>query len=522
MDSKQEKNKNATLKNVAVSSAQYKTIQRYGAAVKEHIKAYSGFDNETGEMLQKGLKQISNSTVNPEYKDSNIKQQAGFSAEVKTAARENAQKAIDGDNSTRTTRTDDMHKQSDGHGNTVGGKNEQLYDIAEIDSNGAYIEGSARQLKYVGGDAKSCTDKLLNKNFDKYRDADVPIEVPSDYYDDVVRNLTDKSDKLKKNIEKAESNGNFESANKHKAQLEKVDKTKRNLRKGKLTNKEAIEARVHPKLSTAKDIHKISHKAGIEGAKIGVAVGGGMAAIQNTVAVIKGDKIASEAVADIVIDTTKSAATGYATNYVGSAVKGAMQNAPNKYLQTLSKTNLPATIVVSAIEIGKTLTKLANGEIDGTECLVELGEKGTGMLAASAGATVGQTLIPIPVVGGLIGGMVGYALSSAYYNSLVSTLKNAKLAHEERARIEAECAESIKAIKEYRLQIELVICNYMRDDLTVFDTAFTEMETAYNTDNIDDFIKGANSITSQLGGVTNFENSKQLDSIMDSSSPIKL
>ena len=50
VDNKQEKNKNVTLENVAVSSAQYETVQRYGAAVKEHIKAYSGIDNETGEI----------------------------------------------------------------------------------------------------------------------------------------------------------------------------------------------------------------------------------------------------------------------------------------------------------------------------------------------------------------------------------------------------------------------------------------------------------------------------------------
>ncbi len=521
MEEKSNKDKNESVKNQGISGAQYENVQRHGSAVKEHISAYSGKDNEAGTRV-KGLKDISKSKVNPECKDSNIKQQAGYSAEVKTVARENAEKAVNGTQSKRTTRTDDMTKQSDGRGHTVGGKNEQLYDIAEVDKNGAYIEGSARQLKYVGSDPKTCTNKLLAKKFDKYRDADVPIEVPSDFYDDVQKELTERSEKLKNNIANAEKRGDMEKAQNQKEQLSRIEKTKSNLKKGKLTNKEAIEARVHPALSTAKDIHKLSHRAGVEGAKIGAAVGGGISVIQNTVAVIKGDKDASEALIDIVGDTSKATAFSYATGYVGAAVKGAMQNAPSKYLQALSKTNLPAVIVGTALDVGKTLTKFAGGEIDGTQCLEELGEKGSGMLASSMGAAVGQTLIPIPVVGGLIGGMVGYALSSMYYNSLLSALKGAEIAHQERLRIEAECFESISAIKEYRLQIEIIVNNYLQENQSVFDSAFSEMEIACNTADINKFIKGANKITMQAGGVPIFETRQELDDLMNSNAKIQI
>ena len=40
----------------------------------------------------KGLKQISDEKVNPDYEYQDIHQQAGFSAEVKDVARENAEK----------------------------------------------------------------------------------------------------------------------------------------------------------------------------------------------------------------------------------------------------------------------------------------------------------------------------------------------------------------------------------------------------------------------------------------------
>ena len=109
--------------------------------------------------------------MDPNNPEISIKQQAGFSAEVKTQARESAEKIIAGEEK-RITRTDDMTKQSDGRGHAIGGKNEQLYDIAEVDVNGIYVEGTGRQLKFVGGNAKECCQKLLDK---KYENTGMPV-----------------------------------------------------------------------------------------------------------------------------------------------------------------------------------------------------------------------------------------------------------------------------------------------------------------------------------------------------------
>jgi len=513
---KKDKKKDKAIVNAGLAGAQADTVQRFGSATSEHFKAYSGQDNEAKKALAKGLKQISESKINPQTADQNIKQQAGFSAEVKTVARENAEKHIAGGKAPKSTRTDDVAKQTTRSGQSVGGRNDQLFDIAEVDKNGIYIEGSGRQMKFVGGNPQECCTKLLEKKFDKYREADVPIEIPSDFYDEVNAELGKKIASVEKQIAKAEASGKTELAEKHREQLKRYEDTKKNLRKGKLTNDEAIEARLHPKLSTAKDVAKISHRAGIEAAQTGAAIGGGISFIQNSVAVIKGDKSAGEAAGAIVGDTAKAAGMSYVTAYTGALVKGAMQNAPSQYLQTLSKTNLPGTLVVTSLEIGKTLKKYADGDIDGTECLTELGEKGTGMLAASAGAVVGQALIPIPVVGGMVGSMVGYAMASAYYNGLVGALNDAKLAHEERLWIEAECKASIEAIRQYRIDIEITVNNYLRENIAVFSTAFTEMEIAYNLGDADGFIQGTNLITRQVGGTPLFESRSEFDELMAS------
>ena len=510
--------------NAGLAGAQFENVQLHGDAIKQHFVAYSGVDRETGQQMAKGLKKISKSKVNSQHKDTNINQQAGFAAEEKTVARENAEKVIKGKKIAKTTRTDDMQKagQPDGKGNGIGGKNDPLYDIAEVDSNGIYVQGTARQLKFVGGTPEKCADKLLGKSYDKYRDAEVPIEVPSDFYDGVKKRLEDKADSIKKQIEKAEKTGNTELVAKKKAELEKVEKTNKNLKKGKLTKQEAIEARLHPKLSTAKDIAKLSHRAGKAAAQSGAMIGGGISFIRNSVAVIKGDKNPEDAVIDIAKDTAGAGALSYAVGFVGAALKGGMQNASSTYVRCLSKTNLPGLVVTAVLETGKTLKRYADSDIDGMECLTELGEKGTGMLASSMGAAIGQVIIPIPIVGGLIGGMVGYSMSGAYYSQLVTALSDAKIAREERLRIEAECREAIIAINEYRMEIELVIANYFQQHIQEFNEAFINMEIAYKTGSVNEFILSTNRITKQLGSEPLFESKHEFDVMMSKTAAFKI
>ena len=199
-----------------------------------------------------------------------------------------------------------------------------------------------------------------------------------------------------------------------------------------------------------------------------------------------------------------------------------MKNSGSSLIRSIAKSNLPAQVVTVVLETGKTLCKFASGEIDGLECLEELGEKGTGMTTAAIFAGFGQAAIPIPFVGALAGSMIGYALSGALYNNLTTTLKEAKLAHEERIRIERECNEAIAAIKEFRAKIESLISNYLTEHITAFHTAFDVMKDALDTGDIDGFISGANMITKKLGGVVQFNNMREFDDFMASDTAFAL
>ena len=503
--------KNKTAENIAVARASETIIQRYGNAAKEFVVAYEGIDNATGQDLQKGLKNISGYKVNPKYEAQNLRQQSGFSAEVLDTAKKNAHNIVKG-NSARAARTDDIAKRVDEKFGDIGGTNETKYDQA-VFKNGKIVDAS--QFKFIGDNASACLDKLHSQKFcEKYVDKGVNFTVPSDYYDEIKAEIPKRIEKLEQQILKNRQDGKFELAEKKKLEIERYKKINKGLKRSNLTNEEAMFARKHPTLATAKEIAKVGHGAGLEGAKYGAAIGGGISAVRNIVSVISGEKDFGDAAIEIVYDTGTGAAVGYISNFGMSALSGVMKNSGSGLIRSMAESNMPAQIAIAVFETGKTLMKFASGEIDGLECLEELGEKGTGMAAAVAFAGYGQILIPIPVVGAIAGSMIGYALSGALYENLTSTLKEAKLAYEERIRIERECSEAVKALKEFRSKMEKLISEYLMDNIKSFHTAFDIMKKAFETGDVDGVIAGTNMITKKLGGKVQFENMREFDDFM--------
>lgn len=60
------------------------------------------------------------------------------------------------------------------------------------------------------------------------------------------------------------------------------------------------------------------------------------------------------------------------------------------------------------------------------------------MLSSTMMATMGQIAIPIPVVGAVLGGMIGYSLSSIFYQAALDSAKRAKEAEANYQKIKAE------------------------------------------------------------------------------------
>lgn len=485
-------------------------INRHGTAVKEHLASYTGVDNDLGIQYKRGLQDIANSKVNPNYREANIKQQAGFSAEVKETARTNAENAIKG-KPQRKMRTDDM-----------GSVNDPLYDHVEVDAQGNPIPGSGTQMKFVGKNPRECFEKLMSKKYQKYRDNNVPFEVPSDYYDGVQQEIDKEIQKARQQMEHAKARGDRAVAQQKQDRLKELRKLKGNVNKSKVSSTDARFAREHPFLSAAQDIHNVSHRAGMEGLKSGAMVGGSIAGIRNMIDVLQGKKTPAEAAEDIAMTTITSGAVGYSTNYLSTTLKGTLQNSGNAFIRTLSKTNLPVVAVSTIIDSKDAIWEYVNGRMDGTECLKRVGKSGANTLMTMSYAAAGQALIPIPVVGGLIGGMVGYALTSSIYSGLMKQLEATKHAKEEQKHIEAECDAAIQAMRAYRQEIERITQEYLAEYQSVFDQAFADIKVALQTGDADGFIGGVNQISRKLGGKPQFETVEESNQMILNHIPLKL
>lgn len=512
------------LEKEMLKGAAAETVQRYGSAAKQHYVAYSGMNRETGQQLKKGLKDIAKSKQT-------VKQKAGFAAEVKSVARKNADNIINGKQS-RLVRTDD-----------IGRINDPLYDLVEHTSDGKINFETASQMKFVGSSPEKLLEKLNSRKYQKYIDAKAILDIADDDYDMLIGTngnpgiIDQKIASLRKQAERAERLGKREVVEQKISQIEKNEGIKAKLRKSGLTRAEAIEAVIHPKWSTVKDVSKIANEAGVGQAKVGAGISGSLSLVQNLVAYVKGDKSPEEAASAVVRDTGRGAAVSYVSAASGSVIKGAMQNSSSSYIKSLSKTNLAATLVTTTADVGKTFHRYFKGEITGAECVEQLGQQGVGEIGSAMFSTMGASIatsraasmaasktavLTYGAVGGLVGATFGYAAAIACYQELATALKEAEVAREERIKIEKECEEAVLMIRQYRQEMNSLVSEYMTDHIQTFNQGFLEMDKAVVERDINGFIRGNALIQEVLGKEVQFRTQEEFDELMLSDTEFRL
>ena len=98
---------------------------------------------------------------------------------------------------------------------------------------------------------------------------------------------------------------------------------------------------------------------------------------------------------------------------------------------------------------------------------------------------------------------------------MTASLKDAKLARENRILIEKECNEAINYIRQCREEMNRIASQYLSGYQNVFNSAFSDMDSALLSGDIDLFISGANKITKKLGRTIQYENMNEFESFMD-------
>ncbi len=497
---KKQKYSNITDATIMGSTSEESAL--HASANREH---FSAFDR---------LEEISKRKINPNYINQNINQQAGYSAEIKEQAHVNAHNILAGKRE-RIVQYDNLSSGQKAQvkklfpNYATPKKNHEIVDYASVDEKGNVIPGTLTQSKFVGRNGEECFKKLLSKDYKKYFENGAKMKIARNHYGDFQRAVNTRIKSLESQIAKQKGLGDFQKAAILEKELQKCKTIKAHTRPASITKKEAIEARLNPNLSTAKDVASVSHQAGMNAAQTGAWIGGGVSLITNIYECVANGKDPIKAIKHTAIATLKGGALSYGSAFASSSLGGWMQSNANKVIQSLGKGSVPAMIVGACVANVTVLTRYFSGKIDKAELRKQLVKANTTLVSSGAMAVAGQALIPIPVVGALVGGFVGAILSETCFNAFLKAREEAKLARQRRIEIEKECREIIKLLEAYQNQFKEVFERYFHETTKFFNQSFDELERALYTGDADLGIGINNKIQERLGQKALFDNSKE-------------
>ncbi|WQS60839.1 hypothetical protein KVC62_03695 [Helicobacter pylori] len=487
----------------------------HASANREH---FSAFDR---------LEEISKRKVNPNYIKQNINQQAGYSAEIKEQAHVNAHNILAGKRE-RIVQYDNLSSGQKAQvkklfpNYATPKKNHEIVDYASVDEKGNVIPGTLMQSKFVGRNGEECFKKLLSKDYKKYFENGAKMKIARNHYGDFQRAVNTRIKSLESQIVKQKGLGNFQKAAHLEEKRQYCKTIKAHTRPASITKAEAIEARLNPNLSTAKDVTRISHQAGMNAAQTGALIGGGVSLITNIYECIANGKDPMKALKHTLVATAKGGVLSYCSAFASSSLGGLMQSSANKIIQSLGKGSVPAMIVGACVANATILGRYFSGKIDKTELLKQLGKANTTLISSGAMAVAGQALIPIPVVGALVGGFVGAILSETCFNAFLKDREEAKLAHQRRIEIEKECREFIKLLEIYQNQFKEVFERYFHETTKFFNQNFDELERVLYAGDADLAIGVNNKIQERLGQKPLFNNTQEFWELITSNKDIRM
>lgn len=370
----------------------------------------------------RSLSRISEYASNEAYKEANLRQHAGYAAELISTWKENAQ-AIKDSTGYTTCVVDNLSDEFREHAAEMGEflrKNDPYVDKIRVNDKGEIVERI--QSKFVGGDAKGCLQKLMSSKYDKYfNDGKVDVvEIPKDFYPDVKNLIIERRVSLEKQIEYLKTVPEKESDLLRKiAQLDRLDKVDDMIRQSTVKYDEAKFAVEHHKLYTTKlfvdNVVKSGHGLGVESGLEAATLTTAVSTVDNIQKYVSGEITATDAVKDIVSDAGLAGAAGYGTGFVEGVVANSMKASGHKMLSNMAKAGVAAAVITFAVESYDITMDFAQGEIPANEYAYELGKNAVSTAGGLAGAAV-LTTVP---GGPMVGSMVGCAVATAAYTTAV-------------------------------------------------------------------------------------------------------
>lgn len=168
------------------------------------------------------------------------------------------------------------------------------------------------------------------------------------------------------------------------------------------------------------------HEAGLEGAKYAGFATLIISGPINLVSAHKGEKTYREALRSTAADTAESAAVGYISSGALTIISQSVSNTGNQILIKILNPEIFGPGITFAIAGGKELKAYLKGEKSSKEVVESLGEKAAAFAAGKHVAKLLSELFPNNPVVVVVGGVLGSALASTVYRSIVKCIKNRK------------------------------------------------------------------------------------------------
>lgn len=227
---------------------------------------------------------------------------------------------------------------------------------------------------------------------------------------------------------------------------------------GGTTRAEAEFAVNHPRLSQIQLCGSAALEevgtAGLKGAMAGGAVAGGFRLLSNAYALHTGKRSPNEAVIDVITGTAGAAVRG---GVVSLGSKAIVIAARENGLRSFTQSAAPVAIANTVFEVAQATTRYLRGEINDEEYRDEAGGVLVRASATFYCGLAGQMLIPIPVVGGVVGSLAGYAAAAILVQSGVLGIganNIVKIAEDRRRTVEAETYRAIVRMDALRREIQ--------------------------------------------------------------------
>lgn len=261
------------------------------------------------------------------------------------------------------------------------------------------------------------------------------------------------------------------------------------------------------------------HQSGMQAGKMGATFSGVASGVSGLYQLSQGKTTKGDVAAQVIVDASKSFAISYLTTAGSKGVVHGLAKAgvSQTTVGVLTKSNAHVALAAGIVKSGQSVVRYLRGEIDGDQLTNEISETAvTGASTFYYGA-LGQAIIPIPIVGAMIGSTVGYFIGSMLHQSGLIGLGEVavvKVARERRERIEAMCLESIPLIRQHRLELEALLKTHFAERRQLLTQAFDGMEKSLVSWNADDFTQHLESVNQAFGKSLPFKSFDEFDTFM--------